>query len=132
MTWLSPRITVPTHVTLWRESLYSDGQQCHQYQQNKRKFIQWWSTMPPISTKRTINSHLMNKKRGKGDNEIWRWKSRSWLGFIGFQPSSSHLMYSLLPPKGFNCHFTETRSWDTLLFHIFLGNRKQCFSGHHN
>jgi len=52
--------------------------------------------------------------------------------FIGFQPSSSHLMYSLLPPKGFNCHFTETRSWDTLLFHIFLGNRKQCFSGHHN
>ena len=34
-----------------RENLNSDGQQFHQYQQNKRKFKQWWSTIPPISTK---------------------------------------------------------------------------------
>jgi hypothetical protein len=26
---------------LWKESLNSDGQQCHQYQQTKRKFKQW-------------------------------------------------------------------------------------------
>jgi len=24
----------------------------------RRKFKQWWSTIPPISTKRTITSHL--------------------------------------------------------------------------
>ena len=28
-----------------------DGQQFHQYQQNKRKLKEWWSTIPPISTK---------------------------------------------------------------------------------
>jgi len=43
MTWLSPRITVPTHVTLWRESLYSDGQQCHQYQQNEQSTLTLWT-----------------------------------------------------------------------------------------
>ena len=31
-----------------RENLNSDGQQFHQYEQNKRKFKQWWSTIPPI------------------------------------------------------------------------------------
>ena len=64
-----------------KESLNSDtdGHQFHQYQQNKRKFKQWywwssippittkqkkfkqwywWSSIPPISTKQTITSHL--------------------------------------------------------------------------
>ena len=46
------------------ESLNSDGQQFHQYQQidqlplTWRKFKQWWSTIPPISTKQTITSYL--------------------------------------------------------------------------
>ena len=34
-----------------KEILNSDSQQFLQYQQNKRKFKQWWSTIPPISTK---------------------------------------------------------------------------------
>ena len=34
-----------------KESLNSDGQQFYQYQQNKRKLKQWWSTILPISTK---------------------------------------------------------------------------------
>jgi hypothetical protein len=34
-----------------KENLNSDGQQFHKYQQNKRKSKQWWSTIPPISTK---------------------------------------------------------------------------------
>ena len=34
-----------------KESLNSDGQQIHQYQQNKRKFKQCWSAIPPISAK---------------------------------------------------------------------------------
>ena len=33
-----------------KESVNSDGQQFYQYQQTKRKFEQWWSTIPPIST----------------------------------------------------------------------------------
>jgi hypothetical protein len=34
-----------------KEILNSDGQIFHQYQQNKRKVKQCWSTIPPISTK---------------------------------------------------------------------------------
>ena len=58
-----------TNINNTKESLTSDGQQFHQYQQNKRQFKtvmvnnspninntkeslkQWWSTIPPISTK---------------------------------------------------------------------------------
>ena len=40
-----------TDINKTKESLNSDGQQFHKYQQNKRKFKQWWSTIPPISTK---------------------------------------------------------------------------------
>jgi GTP-sensing pleiotropic transcriptional regulator CodY len=40
-----------TNMNKTKESLKSDGQQFHQYQQSKRKFKQWWSTIPPISTK---------------------------------------------------------------------------------
>ena len=40
-----------SNINKTKESLNSDGQQFHQYQQNKRKFKQWWSTIPPISTK---------------------------------------------------------------------------------
>ena len=40
----------------------------------KRKFKQWWSTIPPISTKWTITSHLKHTKSPL----IRRWISRSW------------------------------------------------------
>jgi GTP-sensing pleiotropic transcriptional regulator CodY len=57
-----------TNINKAKESLNSDGRQFHQYQktkvnlsndsqqflqnqQNKRKFKQGWSTIPPISTK---------------------------------------------------------------------------------
>ena len=38
-----------------KESLNSDGQQFHQYRQNKRKVKQWWSTIPSISSKQKKN-----------------------------------------------------------------------------
>ena len=41
-----------------KESLNSDGQQFHQHQQNKRKFKQWWPTIPQTSTKLKTTSHL--------------------------------------------------------------------------
>jgi len=40
-----------TNINKPKESLYSDGQQFDQYQQTKRKFERWWSTIPPISIK---------------------------------------------------------------------------------
>ena len=39
-----------TNINKPKESLNSDGQQFLQYQKTKRKFEQWWSTIPPIST----------------------------------------------------------------------------------
>jgi len=45
----------------------------------KRKFKQWLSSILPISTKRTITSHLNWTHWTKKDHDIWRWKSRSWL-----------------------------------------------------
>ena len=50
-TSLNSDINNSTNINKTKESLNSDGQQFHQYQQNKRKFKQWWSTIPPISTK---------------------------------------------------------------------------------
>jgi hypothetical protein len=49
-----------TNFHLSPSSLNSDGQQFHQYQQNELspltfKFKQWWSTIPPISTKQTVS-----------------------------------------------------------------------------
>ena len=40
-----------TNINKTKESFNSDGQQFLQYQQTKRKFSEWWSTIPPISTK---------------------------------------------------------------------------------
>ena len=40
-----------TNINKTKESLNSDGHQFYQYQQNKRKFKQWWSSILPISTK---------------------------------------------------------------------------------
>ena len=40
-----------SNINKTKESLNSDSQQFLQYQQNKRKFEQWWSIIPPISTK---------------------------------------------------------------------------------
>jgi hypothetical protein len=39
-----------TNINKTKERLNSDGRQFHQYEQNKRKFKQWWSTIPTIST----------------------------------------------------------------------------------
>ena len=39
-----------TNINKTKESLNIDGQQFLQYQQTKRKFEQWWSTIPPMST----------------------------------------------------------------------------------
>jgi hypothetical protein len=46
----------------------------------KWKFKQWWSSIPPISTKQTTTFHL--KSLNTKDHNIWCWKSRSWLCFV--------------------------------------------------
>jgi hypothetical protein len=40
-----------TNTNKTKESLNSNGQQFHQYKQNKRTFKQQWSIIPAISTK---------------------------------------------------------------------------------
>jgi len=46
----------------------------------KRQIKHWWSTIPPISTKWAITSHLnWTHWIQKKDHNIWHWKSRSWL-----------------------------------------------------
>ena len=40
---------------------------------------QWWLTIPPISTKQTITSHLETLNT-RTIMMAWEWKSRSWLG----------------------------------------------------
>jgi hypothetical protein len=63
-----------------KESLSSDGQQFLQYQQNKRKFKQYWSTIPPISRKQkkveTVMVDIQPRKRALGGNiylELTEW-----------------------------------------------------------
>jgi hypothetical protein len=49
-------------------------QQCYQYQQNKRKFKQWWSAMLPISTKQKILQHkkkITTHDVGKQGSGLW-------------------------------------------------------------
>jgi GTP-sensing pleiotropic transcriptional regulator CodY len=48
-----------TNINKTKESLNSNGQQFHQYQQNKREFKQQWSTIPPISTKQNKGYTVM-------------------------------------------------------------------------
>jgi hypothetical protein len=48
-----------TNINKTKESLNSDGQQFHQYQQRKRNFKQWWSTIPQISRKQKKVERVM-------------------------------------------------------------------------
>ena len=59
-----------TNINKTKESLNSDGQQFLQYQQTKRNFEQWWSTIPLISSKqkkvwtvKVNNSSNINKPK---------------------------------------------------------------------
>ena len=63
-------VNYSTNINKTKESLNNDGQQFHQYQQRKRSLKQWWSRIPPISTKQkkveTVmvdNSTNMNKTK---------------------------------------------------------------------
>ena len=44
-------VNYSTNINKTKDSINSDGQLFHRYQQNKRQYKQWWSTIPPISTK---------------------------------------------------------------------------------
>jgi len=63
--------TVKTYMYIY---IYNDSYK-YDYE---RKFKQWWSSIPPISTKRTIISHY-NWTHWK-QTTVWHWKSRSWFG----------------------------------------------------
>ena len=44
-------VNYSTNINKTKDSINSDGQLFHRYQQNKRQYKQWWSTIPPILTK---------------------------------------------------------------------------------
>ena len=44
-------VNYSTDINKTKNSINSDGQLFHQYQQNKKQYKQWWSTVPPISIK---------------------------------------------------------------------------------
>ena len=52
-------VNISTNTNKTKESLNSDGQQFHKYQQNKRRFKLRWSTIPQISTKQKKVSTVM-------------------------------------------------------------------------
>ena len=47
---LTVMVNNSSNINKTKVSVKSDGQEFYQYQQNKGKFYQWWSTIPPIST----------------------------------------------------------------------------------
>ena len=51
-------VNISSNINTQKESLSSGGRQFYQFQQNKGKFKQWWSTFPQISTKqeKVLNS----------------------------------------------------------------------------
>ena len=105
--WWSTIPPISTKITSHLNSL-SDGQQFHQYQQkspltlthsvmvnnstniNKNhlspKLIEWWSTIPPISTK--ITSHLNTLSDGQ---QFYQYQQKSPL-------TSTHWVTSTIPP----------------------------------
>ena len=44
-------VNCSTNINKTKDSINSDGQLFHQYQQNKKQYKQWWSTIPLISIK---------------------------------------------------------------------------------
>ena len=86
-----------TNINKTKESWNSDGQQFHQYQQNKRKIKQWWSTIPPISTKqRNLNSDGQQFHQYEQIE-----KSRQWCQhFLQYQSSKRKFKqwWSTIPP----------------------------------
>jgi hypothetical protein len=81
-----------------------------------RKLKHWWSPIPPKSTKRTIISQLNSLNARKADHDIWRWKSRTWLGtckhplLMRSQPSPldnriSNVKWQLISQYGRKCWY---------------------------
>ena len=77
----------------------------------KRKFRQRWSTIPPLSTKRTITKFQIIEHLKK-THCIWRWKSKSDLGqahtcggvkLVNQNPK--------LPSLNYSCFFTRHSLW---------------------
>ena len=60
-----------------KESFSSDGQQFLQYQQTKRKFSEWWSTIPPKSSnqKKLLTVMVNNStKNQQNKRKFWQWR----------------------------------------------------------
>ena len=83
----------------------------------KKKFKQRWSTIPPISMKRTTTSNNWTVKK---DN-LWSWKSRSWFGTVRLNYAAGlnqlYVFFSLLYCSISNKSHVQTRL--SITFFIF-------------
>jgi hypothetical protein len=84
----------------------------------KKKFKQRWSTIPPISMKRTTTSNNWTVKK---DN-LWSWKSRSWFGTVRPNYATGlnqlYVFFSLLYCSISNKSHVQTRLFITFfIFH---------------
>jgi hypothetical protein len=81
-------------VFITMHSLSSSCVCLHHHPFIKRKFKQWWSTIPPNVNK--TNNHLSpSLTEHKKDHDIWRWKSSSWLGTCIRHSMLIHIAHSL-------------------------------------
>ena len=109
-----------------KESLNSDGQQFYQYQQTKRKFKQWWSTILPISTKQakvlTVmvdNSSNINKPKESFNSDDQQ--------FIQYQQTKRKFeqWWSTIPPISTN----QNKVWTVMVNNSFNINKtKECLN----
>ena len=109
-----------------KESLNSDGQQFYQYQQTKRKFKQWWSTILPISTKQTKvltvmvdNSSNINKPKESFNSDDQQ--------FIQYQQTKRKFeqWWSTIPPISTN----QNKVWTVMVNNSFNINKtKECLN----
>ena len=108
------------------ESLNSDGQQFYQYQQTKRMFKQWWSTIPPISTnqKKVWTVMVNNSTNINKPKESFNSDGRQ---FLQYQQTKRKFeqRWSTIPPISTN----QKKVWTVMVNNSFNINKtKECLN----
>ena len=88
-----------------KESLNSDGQKFYQYQQTKRKFEQWWSTIPQISTnqKKVLTVMVNNSTNINKPKESFNSDGQQFYQYQTYQKK----VWTVLVNNSFNINTTK-------------------------
>ena len=89
----------------------------------KRKFIQWWSSIPPISTKRAITSHLNSSSLAKMILTELTEQAYFWIWYSCSLDKSACINYG----KQLHCILKNNfKSWPTTTLIASLIKHKTC------